>query len=241
MNKRGRKERVYSEKELTNIIYKFKEKHNHVGIIKYLDVHKYSEELYNREVINIKLSEDFWRKSNRQGRILIDKINELYLSTLRVENENNTKFIETEYVINQYNNLSPKDKKEIIQKLKINEVNARKTESLNKKLEMKESENRNLIEKISIKDEQISSYQRILFSWLAASYASNNVLLNMINTGKNKDPMIEHSFNELFSNADEGYKMFEDYVKNIINTNSNSNANITDIKSTRIEKLLGKK
>jgi hypothetical protein len=236
LKRRGRKPKVYPVEVIEGIIIKYKEVNPNSKILKYLEMHRFSEELFINGKISIKFSEDFWRKPGRQGKDIIDKTNQLYLSTVVSKKENAEQIISTEEVLNKIDFSSHKNKKEIITMLKINEYQAKKYIELIKKYDYLQSENEQLREKLEESAKRNGIYQKIIFSWMSASYASSNQIINMIDTGKKKGPIVEHSFNNMFSNPIEGYEMFETYAIELL-SKSNKNEKLVAFNKTRIEKL----
>lgn len=233
MKRRGRKPKIFPVEVLEEIIIKFKEVNPNSKILKYMEIHRFSEELFLNGSISTKFSEDFWRKPGRQGKDIIDKTNSLYFSTVVSNRTETEQIINTEEVLR---NVDFPNKKEIISKLIINERQAKKYSDLLQRHDYLQVENKQLREKVDESDQRNRVFQKILFSWMSASYANSNRLINMIDTGKNKGPIVEHSFNQMFSDPNEGFEMFEAYAKELVYKDNNNN-NIVELNRSRIEKL----
>ena len=54
-NKRGRKPKVYSQELIKELIYRFTQERKITGLIKYMDVYRFSLELYRKEILKLNL------------------------------------------------------------------------------------------------------------------------------------------------------------------------------------------
>lgn len=184
MSKRGRKPKIYPKEIIDNIIYDFIKKNKNIGTLKYMDVFRHSKKMYEDKLCEYSFSEDFWRKSGRQGREAIDQTNKDKLTGALVMNENKLKKL-----IKSNNNLNSKLKKQ-------NELN----------IELKKD-----IKKLKTKSEE---YEDLFFQWLDASSNENVPLVNLITTGKTRGNIVNKLFETMFTeNALEGYKEFENFRK----------------------------
>ncbi|MGR5908742.1 hypothetical protein ACT7DL_27020 [Bacillus paranthracis] len=75
MKSRGRKPKIYPKDILLKIIDDFLRNQGDIQIIRYKEIFLYALEEYNKGILDFKLSEDFWRKPDRQGKLLVDEIN----------------------------------------------------------------------------------------------------------------------------------------------------------------------
>jgi len=75
--------------------------------------------------ISYKLSEDFWRKPNHQGTLALEAINEIIEDTVLTEDSGNNRTISIIDAINKLYTGKERDKKELINKLTLNEVKAK--------------------------------------------------------------------------------------------------------------------
>lgn len=87
MTKKGRKP-ILTETEAKEIVNSYVLRHGVSKEIQYIDLHKYCIELYQNQEIPKLPSESFWRKKDRAGRKLIDKVNSA-LSYKLVRHEKN--------------------------------------------------------------------------------------------------------------------------------------------------------
>ena len=125
MKSRGRKPKIYPKDILLKIIDDFLRNQGDIQIIRYKEIFLYALEEYNKGILDFKLSEDFWRKPDRQGKLLVDEINKKRSALI----ENNNQYIEiisTNDVINRLSQDTPATKKKIINQLKVNEYGYRK-------------------------------------------------------------------------------------------------------------------
>lgn len=113
METRGRKPSIYPQAEIENIIYLFTQKEKVTGWIKYSEVYRFANKLYEERVINYKLSEDYWRRDGRQGKEIIDKTNKLYENTIINKNDkSHGVYVDTEECVNKFFSGKPSDKKD---------------------------------------------------------------------------------------------------------------------------------
>ena len=91
MSKKGRKPKIYPQEIIDNIIYEYLQLNKNNGLIKYMDIYRFSKELYENGESTHQFSEDFWRKQGRQGREAIDKENEVIEHTLSLSTEEDEK------------------------------------------------------------------------------------------------------------------------------------------------------
>ncbi|WP_242315114.1 hypothetical protein [Bacillus cereus group sp. BfR-BA-01355] len=215
-NKRGRKPKVYSQELIKELIYKFTQERKITGLIKYMDIYRFYLELYKRGDIEIKFSEDFWRKEGRQGRIAIDSANQVYKYTLNINYTESEKVIDTEQVIEKFYKGNSRNKEALKRTLKTNESKLRtcldRNKKLEKKMKTKEYEVHELKSKITKLNSRLEAFENIMFMWLDASVDPNEDLVNLITTGKSRNSIVDYMFQTIFSeNPHEGYGKFESF------------------------------
>lgn len=202
MKSRGRKPNLYPEDILLKIIDDFLRIHVNVQIIKYKEIFLYALEEYNKGLLDFKLSEDFWRKPGRQGKLLVDEINKKR-SALIENNNHHIEIIPTNDVINRLSQDTPATKKKIINQLKVNEHGYRKISTRYNQL--KEKEAKMAQEIIELKAEIVNLknnneiYQNVLFQWANLSSAKDLGLINLITTGKTRSATVEQLFKDIFN------------------------------------------
>ncbi|MGU3443727.1 hypothetical protein ACLBXI_28580 [Bacillus cereus] len=217
-NKRGRKPKVYSQELIKDLIYRFTQERKITGLIKYMDIYRFSLELYKKGDIEIKFSEDFWRKEGRQGRIAIDSANQIYEYTLNINHKGNEKIIDTEQVVEKFYTGNSKNKEVLKRTLKVNESKLKLCLETNRKLEVrikdKEYEVQELKRKITTLNNKLETFENIMFMWLDASVDPDVDLINLITTGKSRNVIVDYMFQTIFSeNPHEGYEKFNSFRK----------------------------
>ena len=73
----GRKSKLTLE-EVRKVIKLFKEREQPSGLIKYADIHRFANELYEENIISSSTSDAFWRKEGRLGRVEVDQANVVF-------------------------------------------------------------------------------------------------------------------------------------------------------------------
>lgn len=201
MKSRGRKPNLYPKDILLKIIDDFLRIHVNVQIIKYKEIFLYALEEYNKGLLDFKLSEDFWRKPGRQGKLLVDEINKKR-SALIENNNQHIEIIPTNDVINRLSQDTPTTKKKIINQLKVNEHGYRRLSMRYNQL--KEKEAKMTQEIIDLKAEIVNLknnneiYQNVLFQWANLSSVKDLGLINLITTGKTRSATVEQLFKDIF-------------------------------------------
>lgn len=235
MKSRGRKPKIYPKDILLKIVDDFLRNQVNVQIIRYKEIFLYALEEYNKGILDFKLSEDFWRKPGRQGKLLVDEINKKRSALI----ENNKQYIEiisTNDVINRLSQDTPATKKKIINQLKVNEYGYRKISTRYKQLEEKEAKMTQEIVELkaeiaNLKDNN-EIYQNVLFQWANLSSIKEVDLINLITTGKTRSATVEQLFKDIFK---------EQPNKAILELNTDNTIDnvvtITKTKNTLIEDL----
>lgn len=235
MKSRGRKPNLYPKNILLKIIDDFLRNQANVQIIRYKEIFLYALEEYNKGILDFKLSEDFWRKPGRQGKLLVDEINKKRSALI----ENNNQYIEiisTNDVINRLSQDTPATKKKIINQLKVNEYGYRKISTRYNQLKEKEAKMTQEIvelkaEIVKLKDNN-EIYQNVLFQWANLSSVKDLDLRNLITTGKTRSATVEQLFKDIFK---------EQPNKAILELNTDNKIDnvvtITKTKNTLIEDL----
>ena len=235
MKSRGRKPKIYPKDILLKIIDDFLRNQGDIQIIRYKEIFLYALEEYNKGILDFKLSEDFWRKPDRQGKLLVDEINKKRSALI----ENNNQYIEiisTNDVINRLSQDTPATKKKIINQLKVNEYGYRKISTRYNQLKEKEAKMSQDIaelkaEIVNLKDNN-EIYQNVLFQWANLSSVKDLGLINLITTGKTRSATVEQLFQDIFK---------EQPNKAILELNTDNTIDnvltITKTKNTLIEDL----
>lgn len=85
MSNRGRKP-ILTNSEAQDIINRFIQKYENISKINYIEIHRFSVELYNTGQLKQSPSESYWRKKDRIGRQLVDEAN--FTLSHKVTNKN---------------------------------------------------------------------------------------------------------------------------------------------------------
>jgi|SRR5690606_215264 len=228
MNNPGRKPQIFNDQLILDIIYECKKELSIKGKIKYSQVYQYALENFNNEkypFLKKKLSEDYWRKNGRQGKELIDKVNAVEEVLLKKDNdEESALVVNTEDAVNKLFTGGNKEQKQLIDKLRNNEVNAKK---FYKKALKLEEELRNEREQKILWKEKAGRLQIIIFQLLEYSGSKNFPIENIINTGKTRNEPVNKILQSVFSDEPTiGY----DFTQYINNNNSNQSSKVVPIK-----------
>lgn len=237
---RGRKPKIYPQKEIDNIIYRFTQEEKVSGWIKYSEVYRFAKALYDRREIAYKLSEDYWRREGRQGKESIDKANKVYEATLiSKKTSKSDTYVDTEECVEKFFSGKPSDKKRLIEALKMNEKKAKDYIKSLEKMDALKAEIETLKKKNSALDDSLKQYETILFSWLYASVKPDVPLMNLLTTGKSRTPIIDYFFNTAFSNPAEGFSKFEEFRKgvnkNLDSLKDETTKNVIPIRKSRLQ------
>lgn len=73
-----------SNDEVEKVIALYKENEQPSGIIKYSDIHRYSNKLYADGIISSFTSDAFWRKEGRLGRTAVDISNQVFSNAITI-------------------------------------------------------------------------------------------------------------------------------------------------------------
>ena len=243
METRGRKKITLLQEELDKLIHRFTQDEKVSGWTKYSEVYRYAKRLYENGEIPYQLSEDYWRRDGRQGKVAIDKANSAYEALLCSNKTSRTDiYVDTEECVNKFFTGKPSDKKRLIEALMLNEKKAkdcneflRKNDALKDTIEALTGEKKAL-------EALVKQYQTILFSWFNASIKSDVPLINLLTTGKSRHPIVDFFFDTAFSNPKDGYAEFDEYRQKLKEKDSVEKDNIVIpiMKSSRIQAVRDK-
>jgi hypothetical protein len=90
-NKVGRKTKL-TEDEVNLVIRIFKEREQYSGQIKYANIHKFANQLFEEKIIKEKPDYSFWSKKGRLGRNRVDQANQVYFETIPTSEGKKFKF-----------------------------------------------------------------------------------------------------------------------------------------------------
>jgi len=225
----GRNKVVYNDELIMDLIKLFIEEKNHHGILKYRELYEYSTELYNLGKINIKLSDDFWRKEGRQGRELVDKLNETYNDINYINKIDAIEVVNTEEVVKRYISKDTKDFARMIHQLRINEVYAKKYQKALKINKNYEVEIKALEYKVKELTKQKIQLEKALFSLFSSSKSESSVK-NLLNTGKSRSNYVDELFVNIFNDEVEIYEsLLRKFTNSAANHDSQKDKRVTNL------------
>ncbi|MDW7615163.1 hypothetical protein SC499_10615 [Peribacillus simplex] len=246
MSKKGRKPQIYPQENIDNIIYQYLQLNKNSGLLKYMNLYRFSKELYEKGETSHQFSEDFWRKAGRQGKVAIDSANEVLEHTVSLYKQADEKVIDSIDAINKFFQGKEANKEKLIGALLINESKLKKYIQRNKKLttdlESRDKKNILLNEENQILKQRLTEYEELFFQWLDASSHEDTPLVNIITTGKTRNKVVQQLFETMFTeNPVKGYEKFEDYRKNLRQEkeyNINSNTRVVKFKDKKENTLI---
>ncbi|MGE7024459.1 hypothetical protein [Solibacillus cecembensis] len=251
------KSRLYGEDVIKEIIYRYIDENNIAGEIEYSNVrdfalklwenkdHLFTQKMYYQLIDkntgetsdkiykNIKLSDDFWRKPQYQGRQQIDAFNDVLSKTVARTSKREFYIPNVEFVIDKF-------KHNITQlKLNLKPLEAQLKKSI---LQEEKLENRikNLIEDNSnLKNQKNDLYiqnqklQDALYKMFEYSASRDIPLENQLNTGKGRTKRVEEALKDVFGdNISSFYLNFKE------NTHTNNQSNIKDFNTFKENKAI---
>lgn len=220
-NKAGRKTKL-TEKEVNHLIYLFKTEKQINGKVKYGDMYQFNKEMVQQGRFPTLAGEDFWRKKNRLGRMMIDKANSVFtskVSTSEFPNDNIPNFSD---IINKHY----EDKEALIKELIVIERKFYKNIERRKALELKLIESEGKVQeyksKLSESENQSEYLQDLLFKMLRYSSNKEVPLVNHLDTGQKQTLIVKKALENIFSSPLDFYNWYErkmetpDNIKNNI-------------------------
>ncbi|OXM83684.1 hypothetical protein [Paenibacillus rigui] len=213
-NNRGRNPEVFDEQLILRIIDDCKRGLKLKGKIKYMDVYRFASDGFNNgkyPYLKRKLSDDYWRKPNRQGKQLVDKVNaftEEHLPAIGTS-ESNEILINTEDAVNRLFSGSAKDKNQLINTLRINEMKAKQFFS---RLSRIEKELQNEREQKLYWKNRFERIQTIIFQLMEYSASKDFPIENIMNTGRTRTKPVTNILESVFSNDPTISYEFESYI-----------------------------
>ncbi|MFB2348474.1 hypothetical protein [Priestia megaterium] len=219
MSNKGRKPKMYPQDEINQIVFIYTQQPENTGLIKYMNVYRFALNLYETGQIPYKLSDDFWRKTGRQGRNTIDKTNEIYEYSVPYAESEDDKVIDSEDAISKFFEGKEANKNKLLGAVQINEKKLKryihKTKFLSTQLSKTDKKLSELKIENQILRKKINKYEEYFFQWLDASIDPDTPLINLMTTGKSRSKVVQRLFDTMFSdNLLEAFDYFESYRKN---------------------------
>ncbi|WP_053218853.1 hypothetical protein [Virgibacillus senegalensis] len=209
--KAGRKKKLYPKDLIDNIIYEYAESNKVIGKIKYREVYQYAKKLYEEGKIKEKFSDDFWRKSGRQGRNAIDKANEVISKSVVASSGKKVDIMPVEDVV--YKNY--KDIEKLVKLLKPMELQLydaiERENNLGEKIKKLELSIEEEKEKRRKAEEMVDNLQTLIFQMFEYSSSDEVPLTNLIRTGKTRHQLVENALNQAFNQPQSFFEMFEQH------------------------------
>lgn len=242
------KTRVYCEEAIQEIIHRYIETYDITGDIDYSSVRDYAFQLWKEKdpiftdklyyqlidqktgevsqkiYKNIKLSDDFWRKPQYQGRQKIDAVNDLLSKTVAKTKKRQVNIPNVDFVIEKFkNNINQLrlNLKPLEEQLKISIENEDRLEKKNEQLE--EQIKKVKLEKVKL-TQQNNSLQDALYKMFEYSASKEVPLENQLNTGKGKTKRVEQALKEAFGDDPSDF-----YLHFSTSKNSKKEVFVTDI------------
>ncbi|WP_203249046.1 hypothetical protein [Sporosarcina beigongshangi] len=207
-NKAGRKTKL-TEKEVNHLIYLFKTEKQINGKIKYGDMHQFNNEVVQQGRFPTSAGEDFWRKKNRLGRMVIDKANSVFTSKVSTSEVPNDNIPNLSDIINKHYD----DKEALIKELIVIERKFYKNIEQRKTLELKLAESERKVQeyksKLSESENQSEYLQDLLFKMLRYSSNKEVPLVNHLDTGQKQTSIVKGALENIFSNPSDFYNWYE--------------------------------
>ncbi|MDI3091476.1 hypothetical protein QJ133_10075 [Priestia megaterium] len=240
MSNKGRKPKMYPQDEINQIVFIYTQQPENTGLIKYMNVYRFALNLYETGQIPYKLSDDFWRKTGRQGRNTIDKTNEIYEYSVPYSESEDDKVIDSEDAINKFFEGKESNKDKLLGAVQINEKKLKryihKTKDLSKRLSNKDKKLSELKIENQLLKEKLNKYEEYFFQWLDASIDPDTPLINLITTGKTRSKVVDNLFNNMFS--EEPFKLFEDFRRRQNDNGRTKKNNVVPLEKTMKNTLL---
>lgn len=199
--RRGRPKKTFPAELIQDIIYRYTKERKVTGKIAYMDVYRYSKDLFENGEIEHSIGEFFWRKG--EGRDTIDKTNQVMQHHIPNEVQEDESIINTNDIVNKFFTGKTSDKNKIIGALKMNELKLQQYIKKCKKLEKEVLETKLALvqakeQNKDLKD-NVESYQNTLFQWMELSMNKDIPLTNLLTVGKTRTPIVEELLKSMLS------------------------------------------
>jgi hypothetical protein len=231
IKKRGRPKKEIPPELVQEIIYRYTTDHNISGKISYMDVYRFSQEQFEKGEISCSIGEFYWRKG--EGRLAIDKANQVIMHTVTNSFNEDEVFVDTEDAINKFFKGSKADRVKLTGALKMNETKLQKYIQRTKKLEKELFEVRQELvkEKEQCKSWQAtaSNYQEKMFQWMELSMSKDVPLINLLTTGQTRTEPVKVLLESILSSNplevfDKMNDIKQQFNQETLNVNSKADA-----------------
>lgn len=219
-NKAGRKTKL-TEKEVNHLIYLFKTEKQINGEIKYGDMYQFNKELVQQGRFPTAAGEDFWRKKDRLGRMMIDKANNVFTSKPSTSEFPTDNIPNLADIVNKHYD----DKETLIRELIVIERKFYKNIERRKTLELKLTESEEKVQeyksKLSESESRFEYLQDLLFKLLRYSSVKDVPLVNHLDTGQKQTNIVKKALENIFSNPLDFYNWYETKLESSENSKNN--------------------
>ncbi|KGR75082.1 hypothetical protein [Ureibacillus sinduriensis] len=215
-----------SEEEVEEIIGLYKTEKNQMGRIEYLEVFRFNKELYEEGRVKSSMSDDFWRKKGRLGKIKIDEANEIFRHKLDTSEDSKILMPSVSDVIYKNNGDIETLLNELIpiEKELFNSIQREhKFKKVNKKLEEQmvklKQTNRTLNKRVEILEDT-------LFKIFRFSSYENVPIINFLEIGEEESELVKEALNGMFERPTE---FIDWYSEKSIQNEETRNSKIIEI------------
>ncbi|MEE3953436.1 hypothetical protein [Peribacillus frigoritolerans] len=199
--KRGRPKKEIPKEIVQDIIYSYTKDYNVSGKISYMDVYRFSQELYKNEKTPYNIGEFFWRKG--EGRDAIDKANQIIKHSSPKPYIEDEMIVNTEEAINKYFDGNKADKQKLIRTLKMNEIKLQKLIQKSNNLEKELFEIKQEVVKAKEQTQnwknKVGIYEDKMFQWMEMSISKDVPLKNLLSTGKSRNKTVDELLKSILS------------------------------------------
>ncbi|HDR3896449.1 MULTISPECIES: hypothetical protein [Bacillus] len=188
------------KQEILYLLKIYNQDHNPYPQIKYKHIWEYANHLYEQGTFSIKTSYDFWKKKDRIGRQLVDTVNTIQSQKVSISESIELDLINIKELIDKYGG---KNKKLLWEYLEPYDKHLYNIASTIKQLEDKNNTLQNKLNKqewiIQTLKQKNYRIQKTLLAMFTYSNKENE-LVNMLNTGSSKSPIINLALQDTFEN-----------------------------------------
>lgn len=207
--KRGRPKKEIPKEVVQDIIYRYAKDYNVSGKIIYMDVYRFSQELFKNGEITYNIGEFFWRKG--EGRDAIDKANQI------IKHSSSDTYIEDEIIINTEDTINKfiagntAYKQKLIRTLKMNEIKLQKIIQKSKKQEKELFASKQDVQRAKEQSQywqaMAEKYEERMLQWMELSISKDIPLKNLLSTGKSRTKTVNELLKSILS--DNPYEVFD--------------------------------
>ncbi|MGO4270081.1 hypothetical protein AB4Z22_09595 [Paenibacillus sp. TAF58] len=197
-NKVGRKPKINRD-EVREIIHLYRTEKAVTGKIKYMEVFEFNKEMYDGKRVNILMGEDFWRKSGRLGKDMIDQANEVFAHKISSIDEKSKLIPRVVDIVNKHYD----DKNEMAKRLLPLEQGLRnsykKEQKLLEEIYVLKSNLTKQKEKYDGLKNDFQDIQDVLFKMLRYSTSKKGPIKNHLSMGKGKSDIVKDALEGIFT------------------------------------------